>query len=125
MVEVTLEELYLGTSFQLETNKQLLCDHCHGTGAEHPEDVHTCPVCHGSGTQRVKQQMAPGFFMQQDVQCSKCGGKGKTIKQTCHVCHGKGAARGSRSLSVEIEKGRMDMEEIVRSVEESCFWDHR
>ena len=30
------------------------CDHCHGTGADSPSDIETCPTCRGSG--RVKTQ---------------------------------------------------------------------
>jgi DnaJ-related protein SCJ1 len=27
----------------------MLCPHCRGTGADDPDDVHTCHKCNGSG----------------------------------------------------------------------------
>ncbi|CAM6001200.1 unnamed protein product, partial [Sphagnum balticum] len=112
-LEVTLEELYVGSSFSVEVNKRVICDHCRGTGAQNENDVETCSLCGGRGVRDVKQQMAPGFVVQQQVQCSKCGGKGKIVKSKCNVCHGTKVRRGSSHLSVEVERGMIDGQEIV------------
>ena len=46
--------------------------------------------------------------------CPKCGGKGKTIRRQCHVCHGKKIVKGMEELTVYIEKGMSNGQEIVK-----------
>ena len=74
-VPVTLEELYNGGEKSFTFNRQELCEHCHGTGADDPDHVHTCPVCKGSGFVLQRIQLAPGFVQQVQQPCQKCGGK--------------------------------------------------
>jgi len=112
-LEVSLEELYTGTMFAVEVNKRVICDRCRGTGAQNERDVETCSACGGRGVRDVRQQMAPGFVVQQQVQCTKCGGKGKIVKSKCNVCHGTKVRRGSSLLNVEVERGMSDGQEIV------------
>ena len=64
-LDVTLEDLYLGTTVELELAKQVICEHCRGTGARSEKDVESCKVCGGKGVKHVKREVAPGFFMQQ------------------------------------------------------------
>jgi len=112
-LEVTLEDLYLGASVDIELSKQVICDKCRGTGARNEKDVETCPVCKGRGVQTVKKQMAPGFFMTQDAPCSQCGGKGKIVKHKCPVCQGQKVKLGNHQLTVEIERGMADGQQVV------------
>ena len=44
--------------------KQMVCTHCRGTGADHPDDTEKCRSCGGSGQKVVTHQMAPGFVQQ-------------------------------------------------------------
>eukprot|EP00732_Lithocolla_globosa_P005254 Lithocolla_globosa_v1_NODE_5318_length_1261_cov_162.312604.p1 type:complete len:358 gc:universal NODE_5318_length_1261_cov_162.312604:1208-135(-) len=104
---VTLEDLYLGSTSEVEVNKRVICDSCRGSGAASDDDVKTCSACGGKGSKVVKQQMG-GFFVKQEVQCDKCGGKGKTITKKCPTCSGKKVIRGSTQITVEVERGMPD-----------------
>ena len=70
-------------------SKGQLCEHCRGSGGEDPDDVKKCPRCQGQGFRMVRQQVAPGFIQQFQMECEHCSGEGKVITTKCHVCHGK------------------------------------
>ncbi|RUS30153.1 hypothetical protein BC938DRAFT_479787 [Jimgerdemannia flammicorona] len=112
-LDVTLEELYLGTDIDVDVSKQVYCDHCRGTGAKNPEDVKTCPVCQGSGTRIIRHVLAPGMFQQTQTTCDQCGGKGKIIKEQCPVCEGRKVRRGNEQMTITIERGLADRQSIV------------
>lgn len=80
------------------------CSHCHGTGAETPSSVDTCPYCGGAGYVNTQQRTIFGI-MESQTTCSNCGGTGKVIKQKCHLCGGKGYSRVKRDLTVNIPAG--------------------
>ncbi len=48
------------------------------------------------------------------ISCPKCKGKGKMVKKHCHVCHGNKIVKGMEELTVYIEKGMTDGQELVR-----------
>lgn len=100
-----------GKTETISVNVDEPCPHCHGSGAEHPEDVETCDKCHGSGTiyQRVQTMFGT---MQQQVVCDKCHGKGQTIKETCHTCHGSGYENKTLKLDIKIPEGIRDGQRI-------------
>jgi molecular chaperone DnaJ len=52
-------------------------------------------------------------MMTQSKQCSKCGGKGKVIKDPCAKCSGAGKIRISKTLNVDIPAG-IDNGQAVR-----------
>ncbi|RCH83072.1 DnaJ- protein scj1, partial [Rhizopus stolonifer] len=112
-LQVTLEDLYNGAEIQVDVSKQVLCDHCHGSGARHPDDIHTCNACLGSGMIVKRAQVGPGMFQQFQQVCHACGGKGKTIEHACPHCAGKKVRRGNENYSLYIEKGMMDGQQIV------------
>jgi molecular chaperone DnaJ len=80
------------------------CEHCHGTGAESPSDIGTCPTCHGSGTVISQQRTAFGMFQQQSV-CPDCHGTGKKVRKACHECGGSGYIRKRVSVDVKVPAG--------------------
>jgi len=112
-LQCTLEDLYNGRDFEVLQRRQVLCNHCRGTGAEDPNDVSKCPVCGGSGVKVVNQQLAPGFVQRVQTTCDKCGGKGKIIKASCGHCHGTKVNIGEQFVVVIVEKGMVDGFEIV------------
>jgi DnaJ-related protein SCJ1 len=103
-VGVPLKDFYNGhqTEFQLE--KQEICDTCDGSGSADGV-VDKCSLCNGHGVVIRKQQIAPGFFQQVQMQCDACGGQGKTIKHKCKVCDGSRVMRKVNTFSLTIEKG--------------------
>ena len=87
------------------------CEHCHGSGAESPEDIETCSKCHGSG--RVVQSVNTFFgTMQQQSVCDRCGGTGKVVKERCHECHGQGHVRKKVKLDIKIPQGIQSGQQI-------------
>jgi molecular chaperone DnaJ len=89
-------------TISLDVDEQ--CKHCHGTGADSPEDVEVCTKCHGTGTV-IEQVQTPFGTMQQQVVCDHCNGKGETVKVNCHVCNGKGHEHRKVKLDIKIPEG--------------------
>jgi DnaJ-related protein SCJ1 len=112
-LEVTLEELYNGADIELDISKQVICDHCFGSGAHTSESIRTCHTCQGQGTIVKRVQLAPGFVQQFQQHCDVCGGKGKVIKEHCHVCKGNKVKRGNEQYTVNIEKGMTSGQQVV------------
>lgn len=78
VMELTLEEAVKGVKKTITFTAPAPCDACDGKGSENPNDVETCPTCHGAGQVRMQQ----GFFSVQQT-CSTCRGQGKIIKNPC------------------------------------------
>ncbi|KAI8991107.1 hypothetical protein BDF20DRAFT_992495 [Mycotypha africana] len=112
-LQVSLEDLYNGAEIEVDVSKQVLCDHCHGSGARKAEDIHTCDVCNGRGIVIKRQQFGPGMIQQFQQTCQKCNGKGKVITHNCPVCNGQKVRRGNENYSITIEKGMHDGHKIV------------
>ncbi|MBP3853422.1 MAG: molecular chaperone DnaJ, partial [Erysipelotrichaceae bacterium] len=87
------------------------CDHCHGSGAEHPEDVQTCPTCHGSGMVMTQQRSPFGVIQQQTV-CPDCHGSGKKVTKPCSHCHGQGYNHRRVKLDIKIPAGIQSGQQI-------------
>jgi DnaJ-related protein SCJ1 len=111
-LEVTLQDLYLGSSFRVSYKKQSLCSRCRGTGAKDANDVTTCPVCKGSGVQTHVHQIGPGFIQQTQSQCEKCGGRGRIVKSVCPLCKGTKVGHSEDKITVVVEQGMLDGDEI-------------
>lgn len=111
-IEVTLQELYLGSSRTVRLRRQILCPACRGTGAKDGE-VENCKVCSGKGFTLERRQVGPGFIQQVQVDCKKCEGTGKISKAECPVCEGKKVQTGDKDIEVYIEQGMPDGAEIL------------
>ena len=86
-VILTFEEAAHGCSKKITINRQ-----------------DTCPDCGGRGYV-VTQQRTPFGVMQTQQPCSRCGGKGKLVKNPCKVCHGSGKVATKKTLEVSIPMG--------------------
>ena len=88
------------------------CSHCHGTGAESPSDIQTCPHCGGSG---VIQQHQRTFFGDIPVQstCPHCGGSGKIVRNKCRSCNGQGYNAVRKDLEVNIPAGINNGQQVI------------
>ncbi len=53
----------------------------------------------------IRQQRTPFGVMQTQQPCSRCGGKGKLVKNPCKVCHGSGKVATKKTLEVSIPMG--------------------
>ena len=66
--------------------------------------VDTCPDCGGRGFV-IRQQRTPFGVMQTQQPCSRCGGKGKLIKNPCKSCHGSGTIAVKKTLEANVPAG--------------------
>ncbi|KAF1334437.1 Chaperone dnaj, partial [Globisporangium splendens] len=109
---VTLEELYNGAVKEARFTRNTICRKCRGTGAKDGKTT-TCKTCGGQGVVLVTQRMGPGFNVQMQQQCPKCGGRGKVFKTHCPYCHGHKVVKEEKTLKAEIEKGMPSNHHIV------------
>jgi len=103
-VRLTLEEINKGVTKKFKVRKDVVCQHCHGTGAEDGSDREQCPTCHGSGVISHTTQSIFGMMQTQGV-CPTCGGEGTIIKNKCHDCHGEGIVKGEEVVEIKIPAG--------------------
>jgi molecular chaperone DnaJ len=101
---MTLEEIWAGTTRDLEIPTRLRCGTCEGNGAAPGTSAETCPACSGSGRVREVRQTFFGQFAQ-EAPCARCGGRGKVVPTPCPTCRGEGRTKGKRSVHVEIPAG--------------------
>lgn len=88
------------------------CSHCHGTGAESPDDIVTCSYCGGRGVRYVRRETLFGV-MQQEVTCDHCNGTGKSIRNSCHECGGSGYKKvRNKTVTVKVPSGISDGQQI-------------
>eukprot|EP00828_Plagiopyla_frontata_P020265 TRINITY_DN2588_c0_g1_i8.p2 TRINITY_DN2588_c0_g1~~TRINITY_DN2588_c0_g1_i8.p2 ORF type:complete len:185 (-),score=37.79 TRINITY_DN2588_c0_g1_i8:75-629(-) len=57
--------------------------------------------------------MGIGFNVQMQVQCERCGGKGKMAVGNCPKCSGQRVIPSQKALKIEIEKGMANNQRIV------------
>jgi DnaJ-class molecular chaperone len=67
---------------QFELDKNILCDHCRGTGAATDGDVVRCGGCNGQGIKVQRAQVFPGMYTNMQVTCPDCSGKGTVIRRS-------------------------------------------
>ena len=81
-INITLKELYEGTTRKIVISSKNKCDKCEYKITE-------CHGCRGSGVKMVIRQMGP-MIQQMQVPCNDCGQTGQTVerpKNKCEVCH--------------------------------------
>ena len=103
-VSISFEEAAFGCEKEITLNRTESCDDCHGTGCAAGTSPETCPDCGGRGYV-IRQQRTPFGVMQTQQPCSRCGGKGKLVKNPCKVCHGSGKTAARKTLEVSIPMG--------------------
>jgi molecular chaperone DnaJ len=98
--ELDLSEAVFGHSLEIDVNKFVECEVCHGSGAAKGSTPINCETCGGSGQVRVSQ----GFFTLQQT-CPHCRGSGRVVRNPCDKCLGQGRIRRPKKLSVKIPAG--------------------
>ena len=91
------------------------CPHCHGSGAETPNDVETCSQCHGTGVIRSQRRTIFGGVVETQDVCPRCGGSGKTVKTKCSQCRGEGYIRTKIDQPIHIPAGISEGQQIFVS----------
>lgn len=101
---LTFMEAVHGTTKTLNVTQRDTCPDCDGSGAEKGTTPETCPNCNGSGFITVNKRTMFGT-MQEREPCTRCGGKGKIVKNPCHKCRGSGSVEIPKRLEVKIPAG--------------------
>lgn len=110
-IGLEFEESVFGAEKELNLNKQIACDKCHGSGAEAGSKIISCKTCGGSGRVVRMQQTILGNFQSQAT-CSDCHGQGKKPEKACTKCQGSGHARGQEKIKVIIPAGISDGQSV-------------
>ena len=116
-LELTFEEAAFGAEKEVAAQRIENCSACSGSGSADGV-IETCPNCKGTGQVRTVQNFM-GMQMQSTAACSRCGGKGKTVKTPCNTCKGKGKVRRTHRVKVKIPAG-VDAGQSVRVRGEGC-----
>lgn len=103
-VRLTFREAYEGVDKEIDVQKTIHCNKCHGSGAEPGTNVSTCSECGGSGVV-IKTMRTPFGNIGSQTTCPRCRGKGKVIEKPCSACSGKGKVRSTKKVSVTIPAG--------------------
>ena len=104
-LHLTLEQLYLGETFEVEYVRQVLClnwEMC----------MKAAPDCQGAGVRVRRQQLAPGFVQQVQQADERCVAPGKMWKSDCRDCPSKTVTE-KIDLTVSVSPGMRNEEEIV------------
>jgi len=112
-LNVELSDMYKGAELNVNIKHKKICLHCKGTGADSPNDNIKCPQCNGKGSSVIKQQVAPGFYIQRNMQCDACGGRGEIISKPCDVCKGRKIIEVDKQLLVKIAPGTVEDHEVI------------
>ena len=110
-ITLTFDEAVHGCKKNITITRQQECTECHGSGCAAGTSPETCPDCGGRGFV-IRQQRTPFGVMQTQQPCSRCGGKGKLVKNPCKVCHGSGKVATKKTLEVSIPAGIDDGQRI-------------
>ena len=99
-IALDLSEAVFGHTVEIDVNKLVECEVCHGSGAARGSTPSNCDTCGGNGQVRVSQ----GFFTLQQT-CPHCRGTGRIVRNPCDNCLGQGRVRRAKKLQVKIPPG--------------------
>lgn len=106
---ISFMDAVFGTEKTLNFEKDAVCPHCKGDGAEPGSKVVNCPTCGGSG--QVMRNL--GFGMGIPSTCPTCSGTGRKAEKDCSRCKGRGTINQAETLQVKIPAG-IDHNQTIR-----------
>jgi molecular chaperone DnaJ len=109
--EIDLADAAAGTSVEAAYEAIVVCEHCHGNGAEPGTPIETCPRCDGAGQLRAVSRTPFGQVVRSAV-CDVCGGEGKVPRDPCRTCSGRGRRVERTRVSVDVPAGIADGQRI-------------
>jgi len=96
-LELTLEEMYNGASFEISYIRQVLC-------MQWEMCMKNAPECQSPGIKIKRQQIAPGFVQQVQQRDERCVARGKMWSPNCSECKSQTEAE-KIDLTVDAFKG--------------------
>jgi molecular chaperone DnaJ len=109
--DIDLASAARGESVEVSYEAVVLCEHCHGNGAEPGTPIETCPRCQGSGQLQAVTRTPFGQVMRATV-CDVCGGDGRVARDPCKVCRGRGRKVERTKVKVDVPAGIADGQRI-------------
>lgn len=103
-VKLSLAEIATGVTKKFKVRKDVVCDHCHGSGCADGHQPETCQTCHGTGYVVRNQRTMLGMVQTQQP-CPTCQGEGIVVKDKCTHCHGEGIVKGEEIVEIKIPAG--------------------
>ena len=103
-IDLTLEECATGVARDLTVDTAVLCEKCHGGGAEPGTRTETCDTCDGRGEIQNVQRSFIGQVVTARP-CPVCRGTGEIIPSPCAQCGGDGRVRSRRTVTVQVPAG--------------------
>ncbi len=110
-VGVELADAASGTTVEVSFDADVVCETCHGNGAEPGTPIVTCPKCDGAGQLQAVARTRLGSIVRAVV-CDRCEGDGRVAEDPCHTCDGRGRVQEDRTLSVQIPPGIEDGQRV-------------
>jgi len=104
-LEMTLEQMYSGYTFEVSYIRQVLC-------MQWEMCMKNAPECQGPGIKVRRQQIAPGFVQQVQVRDDKCVARGKMWSPNCSQCKSQ-TEQEKLELTVDAFKGIRNGEAIT------------
>ena len=108
---IDLADAAHGTQVQVSYDALVVCEHCHGNGAEPGTPIVTCPTCHGSGQIQRVARTRFGQLVRTGI-CDRCGGDGRVAETPCEVCDGRGMEVRLQRVKVDVPPGISDGQRI-------------
>jgi molecular chaperone DnaJ len=106
-VEISLAEAAEGPERKLEFQRNDLCEHCDGSGAEPGTKRISCPTCGGYG-QVERSGGLGGIFGRVITTCPQCRGRGSMAQTSCKQCRGRGRRAVQRTVTFKVPAGIED-----------------
>jgi molecular chaperone DnaJ len=103
-IDLTLEECAAGVARELTVDTAVLCERCHGGGAEAGSQPIPCDTCGGRGEIQNVQRSFIGQVVTARP-CPVCRGTGEIIPSPCQQCGGDGRVRARRTVTVQVPPG--------------------
>lgn len=105
-IRLTMKQLYLGETIEVEYVRQVLC-------VNWEECMKSQKECQGPGVKVRMQQLAPGFVQQVQTRDDRCVAPGKMWLKDCRACP-KGQTETEKiELTLDIPKGARPGEQIT------------
>jgi len=108
---IELADAAHGASVEVAYEAEVLCDHCHGNGAEPGTPIVTCARCQGTGQVQTVARTRFGQLVRTGI-CDVCGGDGRVPEQPCQVCGGRAHRVEDRTVRIDIPAGIADGQRI-------------
>lgn len=105
-LRVTMKQLYLGDTIEVEYVRQVLC-------VNWQECMRNNQECQGPGVKVRMQQIAPGFVQQVQQRDERCVAHGKMWRSNCRECPNGQTQSEKIDLTIDVNKGMYPGEPIT------------